>query len=116
MIATKALAILTAADKIATPAHLQLRVALHVVGSAATDAMAPQARRPLLVALTSVANIGASLFSDGSTQGKGALSSGTLTITVHTAQTVLAGTQCAFSFTITNPSAEQNATSSRRRP
>jgi hypothetical protein len=62
------------------------------------------------LALTSVANSGASLFSDGSTQGKGALSSGTLTLTVHTAQTVLAGTQYAFSFTITNPSAEQNAT------
>jgi hypothetical protein len=61
------------------------------------------------LALTSVANSGASLFSDGSTQGKGALSSGTLTLTVHTAQTVLAGTQYAFSFTITNPSAEQNA-------
>jgi hypothetical protein len=62
------------------------------------------------LALTSVENSGASLFGNGSTQATGALSSGTLTLTVHTAQTVLAGTQYAFSFTITNPSAERNAT------
>ena len=33
----------------------------------------------------SVESSGADLFSDGTTQGKGALSSGTLTLTVHTA-------------------------------
>ena len=49
MIAVKALAVLTAADKTATPARFKLRVVLHVVGSAAADAMAPPARRPLLV-------------------------------------------------------------------
>ena len=38
-----------AADKTTTPAHFKQRVALHVVGSAAADAMAPPARRPLLV-------------------------------------------------------------------
>ena len=58
--------------------------------------------------LTSVESSGADLFSDGSNQGKGALSSGTLTLTVHTGQTVVAGTQYAFSFTITNPSSAQN--------
>ena len=58
--------------------------------------------------LTSVESSGADLFSDGTTQGKGALSSGTLTLTVHTGQTVAAGTQYAFSFTITNPSSAQN--------
>ena len=57
--------------------------------------------------LTSVESSGADLFSDGTTQGKGALSSGTLTLTVHTGQTVAAGTQYAFSFTITNPASEQ---------
>ena len=57
--------------------------------------------------LTSVESSGADLFSDGSNQGKGALSSGTLTLTVHTGQTVAAGTQYAFSFTITNPASEQ---------
>ena len=61
--------------------------------------------------LTSVESSGADLFSDGSTQGKGALSSGTLTLTVHTGQTVAAGTQYAFSFTITNPSSAQGAAS-----
>jgi hypothetical protein len=49
LIAAKALAVLTAADKTATPARFKLRVAMHVVGSAAADAMAPPARRPLLV-------------------------------------------------------------------
>jgi len=58
--------------------------------------------------LTSVESSGADLFSDGTTQGKGALISGTLTLTVHTGQTVVAGTQYAFSFTITNPSSAQN--------
>ena len=42
------------------------------------------------LALTSVESSGADLFSDGATQGKGALSSGTLTLTVHTGQTVAA--------------------------
>ncbi len=45
----KALAVLTVADKTATPARFKLRVSLHVVVSAAADAMAPPARRPLLV-------------------------------------------------------------------
>ena len=61
------------------------------------------------LALTSVGNSGADLFSDGATQGKGALSSGTLRLTVHTGETVQAGTQYAFSFTITNPSSAQDA-------
>ena len=43
------------------------------------------------------------------TQGKGALSSGTLTLAVHAGQTVTAGTRYAFSFTITNPAYAQNA-------
>ena len=37
------------------------------------------------------------------------MSSGTLTLTVHTGQTMAAGTQYAFSFTITNPSSAQGA-------
>ena len=37
------------------------------------------------------------------------MSSGTLTLTVHAGKTVLAGTQYAFSFTITNPSSAQDA-------
>jgi hypothetical protein len=59
--------------------------------------------------LTSVESSGADVFSDGTNQGKGALSSGTLTLTVHTGQTMAAGTQYAFSFTITNPSIAQDA-------
>ena len=66
--------------------------------------------------LTSVESSGADLFSDGTTQGKGALSSGTLTLTVHTGQTVAAGTQYAFSFTITNPSSAQNVLRSPLQP
>jgi hypothetical protein len=61
------------------------------------------------LALTSVGNSGADLFSDGATQGKGALSSGTLRLTVHTGKTVQAGTQYAFSFTITNLPSAQNS-------
>jgi len=59
--------------------------------------------------LSSVENGGADLFSDGATQGKGALSSGTLTLAVYTGQTVTAGTRYAFSFSITNPAYAQNA-------
>ena len=55
------------------------------------------------LALNSVENSGASLFSNGSTQATGALSSGTLTLTVFTGQTVTNSTQYAFSFTIMNP-------------
>jgi hypothetical protein len=62
------------------------------------------------LALTSVENHGADLFSDGTTQGMGSLISGTLTLKVHRYQTVMAGMQYAFSFTILNPITEQDAT------
>eukprot|EP00802_Teleaulax_amphioxeia_P009685 Tamp_09706.p1 GENE.Tamp_09706~~Tamp_09706.p1 ORF type:complete len:378 (+),score=62.33 Tamp_09706:95-1135(+) len=61
------------------------------------------------LALTSVSNSAADLFTDGASQGKGVLSSETLTLTVHTGQTVAGGTQYVFSFVITNPSAAQDA-------
>ncbi len=61
------------------------------------------------LALTSVENHGANLFSDGTTQGMGSLSSGTLTLKVHQNQTVMAGVQYAFSFTILNPITAQDA-------
>jgi hypothetical protein len=51
---------------------------------------------------------GGSVFGRHDTR-KGALTSGTLTLTVHTNQTVAAGTQYAFSFTSTNPSIAQGA-------
>jgi hypothetical protein len=68
---------------------------------------APDAWR---LALTSVENRGADLFSDGTTQRMGSLISGTLTLKVNWNQTVMAGTQYAFSFTILNPSTGQEAT------
>jgi hypothetical protein len=68
---------------------------------------APDAWR---LALTSVENHGADLFSDGTTQRMGSLISGTLTLKVNWNQTVMAGTQYAFSFTILNPSTGQEAT------
>ena len=61
------------------------------------------------LALTSVSNSAADFFTDGASQGKGVLSSETLTLTVHTGQTVAGGTQYVFSFVITNPSAAQDA-------
>ena len=43
-------------------------------------------------------------FSDGVTQGRAALSSGTLALTVNAGESLAAGTTCRFSFEIKNPS------------
>ena len=57
------------------------------------------------VTLLDAGDDGAILFSDGVTQGKGAWSSGTLTLTVNAGGYLAAGTVYTFGFQITNPSA-----------
>ncbi|MGB1876506.1 MAG: MBL fold metallo-hydrolase, partial [Rhodospirillaceae bacterium] len=52
---------------------------------------------------------GDTLFSVGETQSRGAFSSGTLTLTVHTGLKVTAGTSYKFSFVVTNPDSAQTA-------
>ena len=47
------------------------------------------------------------IFSDGTTQGKGAWNSDTLTLNVHTGWTLTSGTTYTFAFQITNPSSAQ---------
>jgi hypothetical protein len=55
------------------------------------------------VTLIDAGNGGETIFSDGMTQGKGAWSSGTLTLTVHSGESVVASTPYTFRFQITNP-------------
>ena len=57
------------------------------------------------VTLLDAGDDGAISFSDGVTQGKGAWSSGTLTLTVNAGENLAAGTVYTFGFQITNPSA-----------
>ena len=59
------------------------------------------------ITLIDAGDTGHTMFSDGSTQGKGAWSSGTLTLTVHTNLT--AGANYTLAFQITNPSSVQPA-------
>jgi hypothetical protein len=55
------------------------------------------------VTLIDAGNGGETIFSDGTTQGTGAWSSGTLTLTLHNGESVVASTTYTFRFQITNP-------------
>jgi hypothetical protein len=55
------------------------------------------------VTLVDAGDDGETIFSDGTTQGRGAWSSGTLTLTVHSGGSVVASTTYTFKFVITNP-------------
>ena len=71
-----------------------------ISGLSNTDATSP-------VTLYGAGDDGETLFSDGTTQSRGAWSSGTLTLTVHTGLTVAAGTTYTFGFVVTNPASAQ---------
>jgi hypothetical protein len=59
------------------------------------------------VTLVDAGDDGETIFSDGTTQGKGAWSSGTLTLTVSSGGTLVASTTYTFRFQITNPATAQ---------
>ena len=59
------------------------------------------------VTLLDAGDDGETLFSDGTTQSRGAWSSGTLTLTVHSSLTMSAGTTYRFSFVVMNPGSAQ---------
>ena len=61
------------------------------------------------ITLLDTGNDGEAIFWDGTTQGRGAWSSGTLTLTVYTGSTLLSGTTYSFAFAVTNPSSAQSA-------
>ena len=61
------------------------------------------------ITLLDAGNDGEIMFSDGTTQGKAAWTSGTLTLTVHTGLTLASGTTYTFAFQVTNPSSAQSA-------
>ena len=59
------------------------------------------------VTLVDAGDDGETIFSDGTTQGKGAWSSGTLTLTVNSGGALVASTNYTFRFQITNPATAQ---------
>jgi hypothetical protein len=61
------------------------------------------------VTLLDTGNDGEAIFWDGTTQGRAALISGTLTLTVYTGSTLSSGTTYTFAFAVTNPSSAQSA-------
>ena len=61
------------------------------------------------VTLLDAGDDGETIFSDGATQSRGAWSSGTLTLSVHSSLTLQNGTAYTFAFEIRNPSVAQSA-------